>query len=55
MKIASGHTPNCGCLHIHKKEMTVGELYDIFLDQEPYVMEHVWDRIEVEQMNVVIR
>ena len=31
------------------------EQLDGYLAQEPYVLEHVWDRIEVEQMNVVIR
>lgn len=27
---------------------------DEYLASEPYVVEHVWDKIEVEQMNVVI-
>ncbi len=27
---------------------------DAYLASEPYVVEHVWDRIEVETMNVVI-
>ena len=27
---------------------------DAYLAQEPYVLEHVWDRIEVDPMNVVI-
>ena len=27
---------------------------DEYLSKEPYVVEHVWERIEVEQMNVVI-
>ena len=27
---------------------------DEYLSNEPYVVEHVWERIEVEQMNVVI-
>ena len=27
---------------------------DAYLAQEPYVTEHVWERIEVERMNVVI-
>ena len=27
---------------------------DAYLAQEPYVTEHVWDRIEVERMNVVL-
>ena len=27
---------------------------DAYLASEPYVVEHVWDRIEVEVMNVVI-
>ena len=31
------------------------EQLDGYLAQEPYVLEHVWDRIEVELMNVVIR
>ena len=30
-----------------------GEL-DAYLSAEPYVQEHVWERIEVERMNVVI-
>lgn len=30
-----------------------GEL-DSYLEGEPYVLEHVWDRIEIERMNVVI-
>lgn len=29
------------------------QLYE-YLSKEPYVVEHVWERIEVEQMNVVI-
>jgi len=28
---------------------------DAYLAQEPYVTEHVWERITVERMNVVIR
>ena len=28
---------------------------DAYLANEPYVQEHVWERIEVERMNVVIR
>lgn len=28
---------------------------DEYLANEPYVQEHVWERIEVERMNVVIR
>lgn len=28
---------------------------DDYLANEPYVQEHVWERIEVEHMNVVIR
>ena len=28
---------------------------DDYLANEPYVQEHVWERIEVERMNVVIR
>lgn len=27
---------------------------DEYLASEPYVLEHVWEKIEVEQMNVVI-
>lgn len=27
---------------------------DAYLAQEPYVLEHVWERIEVERMNVVL-
>lgn len=27
---------------------------DAYLASEPYVIEHVWDKIEVETMNVVI-
>ena len=27
---------------------------DEYLDNEPYVLEHVWERVEVEAMNVVI-
>ena len=27
---------------------------DAYLASEPYVVEHVWDRVEVEIMNVVI-
>ena len=27
---------------------------DAYLKQEPYVLEHVWETIEVEPMNVVI-
>lgn len=30
------------------------EELDAYLAQEPYVVEHVWDRIEVERMNVVL-
>ena len=30
------------------------EQLDEYLVNEPYVVEHVWERIEVEQMNVVI-
>lgn len=26
----------------------------VFFASEPYVVEHVWERIEVERMNVVI-
>ena len=28
---------------------------DEYLANEPYVQEHVWERVEVERMNVVIR
>ena len=28
---------------------------DEYLDNEPYVQEHVWEKIEVEPINVVIR
>jgi len=28
---------------------------DEYLAQEPYVVEHVWEKIEVERINVVIR
>ena len=28
---------------------------DDYLSHEPYVQEHVWEKIEVERMNVVIR
>lgn len=27
---------------------------DAYLDNEPYVMEHVWEKIEVEALNVVL-
>ena len=27
---------------------------DAYLETEPYVTEHVWERVEVEVMNVVI-
>ncbi|MBR1870155.1 MAG: hypothetical protein IJ799_08865 [Bacteroidales bacterium] len=27
---------------------------DAYLSSEPYVQEHVWEKIEVERMNVVI-
>jgi hypothetical protein len=30
------------------------EQLDEYLTNEPYVVEHVWERIEVERMNVVI-
>ena len=29
------------------------EELDAYLAEEPYVQEHVWDRIEVDRMNVV--
>ena len=31
------------------------EQLDEYLAKEPYVQEHVWQKIEVERMNVVIR
>ena len=31
------------------------EEVDQYLAQEPYVLEHVWEKIEVERLNVVIR
>lgn len=31
------------------------EQFDDYLANEPYVQEHVWEKIEVERMNVVIR
>ncbi len=31
------------------------EELDAYLAQEPYAVEHVWERIEVERMNVVYR
>lgn len=30
------------------------DLLDEYLKSEPYIQEHVWDTVEVEQMNVVI-
>lgn len=27
---------------------------DKYLDSEPYILEHVWDKVNVEAMNVVI-
>ena len=27
---------------------------DAYLDNEPYVTEHVWEKIEVESLNVVL-
>jgi len=30
------------------------EQLDEYLANEPYVVEHVWEKIEVERMNVVI-
>ncbi len=30
------------------------ELLDEYLRSEPYVVEHVWEKIEVEPMNVVV-
>lgn len=29
--------------------------FDEYLANEPYVLEHVWEKIDVERMNVVIR
>lgn len=31
------------------------EQLDDYLANEPYVQEHVWEKIEVERINVVIR
>ena len=31
------------------------EQLDEYLANEPYVQEHVWEKIEIERMNVVIR
>ena len=31
------------------------EQLDEYLANEPYVQEHLWEKIEVERMNVVIR
>jgi len=28
--------------------------FDAYLENEPYVTEHVWDKVEVEVMNVVL-
>ena len=28
---------------------------DAYLESEPYIQEHVWEKIEVEPINVVIR
>ena len=36
-------------------EYDTREQLDEYLANEPYVQEHVWVKIEVEQMNVVIR
>ena len=30
------------------------ELLDEYLNDEPYLTEHVWEKVEVERMNVVI-
>ena len=30
------------------------EELDRYLDSEPYIAEHVWERVDVERMNVVI-
>ena len=35
-------------------EFNSREQLDEYLAHEPYVVEHVWERIEVERMNVVI-
>ena len=35
-------------------EFESSDQLDEYLSKEPYVVEHVWERIEVEQMNVVI-
>ena len=35
-------------------EFETREQLDEYLANEPYVVEHVWERIEVERMNVVI-
>ncbi|MBO7601732.1 MAG: hypothetical protein J6S94_01730 [Bacteroidaceae bacterium] len=35
-------------------EFETREQLDEYLSNEPYVVEHVWEQIEVEQMNVVI-
>ena len=35
-------------------ELENREQLDEYLANEPYVVEHVWEKIEVEQMNVVI-
>ena len=34
--------------------LCAGGMLDEYLANEPYVVEHVWERIEVERMNVVI-
>lgn len=31
------------------------EQLDNYLDNEPYVQEHIWKKIEIERLNVVIR
>lgn len=35
-------------------EFETREQLDEYLSNEPYVVEHVWEQIEVDQMNVVI-
>ena len=40
---------------VHIMEYENREQLDEYLAKEPYVQEHVWQKIEVERMNVVIR
>lgn len=35
-------------------EFTDKAALDVYLSSEPYIIEHVWEKIEVEPMNVVI-